>query len=275
MTALVTLTPQLVEDFERDGFVVVPDLLTHDELVRFGAAVDEGVARRSRHDARTVAEKTRYEQSFIQCQNLWEDCDAVRALTFHPVIAETAARLLGVPAVRIWHDQALYKEAGGRETDPHQDQPYWPIVETNTITAWIPFEGSTLEGGAMGYLPGSHRLAVREFVDIFSGSGDDPLERDELAGITPVYVEVPPRSVAFHHGLTFHLAKRNLTGTVRRVHTAIYFADGSTRGEGRFPHPAVERAGIAMGAVIASDVTPIAWPRPDGVPPDPPAAPIG
>ena len=96
-----------------------------------------------------------------------------------------------------------------------------------------------------------------------------------MAGITPVYVEVPPGSVAFHHGLTFHLAKPNLTGTVRRVHTAIYFADGSTRGEGRFPHPSVERAGIAMGAVIASDVTPIAWPRPDGGPPLPPAAPIG
>ena len=61
---------------------------------------------------------------------------------------------------------------------------------------------------------------------------------------------------------------------VRRVHTAIYFADGSTRGEGRFPHPSVERAGIAMGAVIASDVTPIAWPRPDGQPPPPPADPI-
>jgi hypothetical protein len=58
------------------------------------------------------------------------------------------------------------------------------------------------------------------------------------------------------------------------VHTAIYFADGSTRGEGRFPHPSVERAGIAMGAVIASDVTPIAWPLPDDVPPDPPAKPI-
>ena len=255
--------------------MVVPDLLTPAELVRFGAAVDEGVARRSRHDARTVAEKSRYEQSFIQCQNLWEDCDEVRPLTFHPVIAETAARLLGVSSVRIWHDQALYKEAGGRETDPHQDQPYWPIVETNTITAWIPFDGSTLESGAMGYLPGSHRLGVREFVDIFTGSGDDPLTRDELAGIAPVFVEVPPGSVAFHHGLTFHLAKPNLTGTVRRVHTAIYFADGSTRGEGRFPHPSVERAGIAMGAVIASDVTPIAWPRPGGAPPDPPAAPIG
>lgn len=274
MTSVTALTPRLVEDFRRDGFVVVPDLLSADELRRFGAAVDEGVARRSRHDARTVAEKTPYEQSFIQCQNLWEDCEEVRPLTFHPVISETAARLLGVGAVRLWHDQALYKEAGGRETDPHQDQPYWPIVETTTITAWIPFDGSTLTTGAMGYLPGSHRLGVREFVDIFSGHADDPLARAELRGIAPVFVEVPAGSIAFHHGLTFHLAKPNLTGTVRRVHTAIYFADGSTRGAGRFPHPAVERAGIAMGAVIASDVTPIAWPRPNGDLPDPPAEPM-
>lgn len=275
MTAVAALAPRLVEDFQRDGFVVVPDLLTADELDRFGAAVDEAVARRSRSDTRTLAEKSRYEQSFIQCQNLWEDCEDVRPLTFHPAIAGTAARLLAVDAVRIWHDQALYKEPGGRETDPHQDLPYWPIVETSTITAWIPFDGSSLESGAMGYLPRSHRLGLREFVDIFSGSGDDPLARRELEGTAPVFVEVPPGSVAFHHGLTFHLAKPNLTGTVRRVHTAIYFADGATRGEGRYPHPAVERAGIAMGAVIASDVTPIAWPRRDGDLPHPPAEPIG
>ncbi len=164
MTAVTALTPRLVEDFRRDGFVVVPDLLSADELAHFGAAVDEGVARRSRHDARTLAEKSRYEQSFTQCQNLWEDCPEVRPLTFHPVIAEAAARLLGVEAIRIWHDQALYKEAGGRETDPHQDHPYWPIVETDTITAWIPFDGSTLETGAMGYLPGqppARRARVR------------------------------------------------------------------------------------------------------------------
>jgi hypothetical protein len=272
---LATLTPQLVDAFRRDGFVVVPGLLTPDELARYGSAVDEGVARRSRHDTRALGEKSRYEQSFVQCQNLWEDCPGVRPLTFHPRIGETAARLLGVDAIRIWHDQALYKEAGGRETDPHQDHPYWPIVETDAITAWIPLDGSTLDNGAMGYLPGSHRLGLREFVDIFSGAGEDPLARRELQGIEPVWIEVPAGSVAFHHSLTFHLARPNTSGTVRRVHTAIYFADGSTRGEGRFPHPAVERAGIAMGAVIASDVTPIAWPRPAGDLPDPPAVPIG
>ncbi len=282
MTVVDTaLTPQLVEDFRRDGFVVVPGLLSADERRRYGSAVDEAVRRRSAGDTRTLAEKSRYEQSFIQCQNLWEDSEGVRPLTFHPSLAETAARLLGVGAVRLWHDQALYKEPGGRETDPHQDQPYWPIVETNTITAWIPFDGSTLETGAMGYLPGSHRLGLREFVNIFTGDGDGDgreegvLGREELAGIEPVFVEVPPGAVAYHHGLTFHLAGANRTRTVRRVHTVNYFADGSTRGEGRFPHPAVERAGIGVGEVIASDVTPLAWPRPFGEPlPPAPAAPL-
>jgi hypothetical protein len=280
MTAVdMALTPQLVEDFRRDGFVVVPGLLSADERRRYGSAVDEAVGRRSEGDTRTLAQKSRYEQSFIQCQNLWEDSEGVRPLTFHPLLAETAARLLGVGAVRLWHDQALYKEPGGRETDPHQDQPYWPIVETNTITAWIPFDGSTLETGAMGYLPGSHRLGVREFVNIFTGDLDEDdggmLGREELTGIEPVFVEVPPDAVAYHHGLTFHLAGANRTGTVRRVHTVIYFADGSTRGEGRFPHPSVERAGIGLGEVIASDVTPLAWPRPVAEPlPPAPAVPL-
>ena len=275
MTAVGAPTDELVESFRREGFVVVPGLLSADERRRYGAAVDEVVGRRSKGDTRTLAEKSRYEQSFIQCQNLWEDCPDVRPLSFHPAIAGTAARLLGVDAVRLWHDQALYKEPGGRETDPHQDQPYWPIVETDTITAWIPFDGSTLENGAMGYLPGSHRLGVREFVNIFFGQPEDPLAREELAGIEPVWVEVPAGSVAFHHGLTFHLARPNATGTVRRVHTAIFFADGSTRGEGKFPHPSVERPGIPMGGVIESDVTPLAWPLPAGVLPPAPAEPIG
>jgi hypothetical protein len=56
------------------------------------------------------------------------------------------------------------------------------------------------------------------------------------------------------------------------VHTIIYFPDGSTRG---YPHPhfAVDRARIEVGQPIASDVTPIAWPRQGGdLPPTPKSA---
>src|SRR5437764_4500243 len=160
-----TVTDEQVGAFRRDGFVVVPGLLGEDELGRFGPEVDAGVSRRKSRDTRSLAEKSRYEREFIQCINLWEDCDGVRPLTFHQGVAGAAARLLGADRLRLWHDQALYKEPGGSPTDGHQDAPYWPIAETDQITAWIPLDGSTLDSGAMGYVPGSHRMGFERFVN--------------------------------------------------------------------------------------------------------------
>ncbi|MGZ6927227.1 MAG: phytanoyl-CoA dioxygenase family protein [Acidimicrobiia bacterium] len=259
------LAAETVAAFARDGFVVVPGLLSEDELDHYGAAVTAAVADRTRDDSTPLEQKSRYQQSFVQCMNLWEDHAEVAPLVFHPRVGQAAAELLGVPAVRLWHDQALFKRAGGRVTDPHQDHPYWPIEQTASVTAWIPFEGSTAASGAMSYLPGSHEVGLRKFVNIFFGEPEDVLADPEVAGIEPVLVEVPKGSVAFHHGLTVHLAGANRTLRDRAVQTIIYFPDGSTRGYA-FPHFAVERGGIEVGDVIDSDVTPIAWPRPADAP---------
>jgi len=263
----------LIETFRRDGFVVVDGLLDVAELDDYGVAVTAAVDERTSGDTRALADKSRYQQAFLQCMNLWEDHPAVRPLTFHPRLGQAAAELLGVAAVRVWHDQALYKQPGGRPTDAHQDHPYWPIEQTASVTAWIPFAGSTKESGAMAYLPGSHAIGLRKFVNIFVGEPEDILADPEVAGIEPVLVELPKGSVAFHHGLTVHLAGANTTSRDRAVHTIIYFPDGSTRGYPS-PHFAVDRAGIGIGQQIASDVTPVAWPRPDGDLPEPPESEI-
>ena len=274
MQRVVAVSAEQIAAFGRDGFVVVHDLLTDEELAHFETAVTTAVhARRADADIVPLEQRSRYQQSFIQCMNLWEDHPAVAALTFHPRIGAAAAALLGVNAVRLWHDQALYKEAGGRETDPHQDHPYWPIKETESVTAWIPFAGSTIASGAMGYLAGSHLVGLRKFVNIFFGEPHDILAEPDVAGIDPVYVEVPRGAVAFHHGLTVHLAKPNTTDRDRAVHTIIFFPDGSTRGY-PFPHFSVDRGGVEVGQPIDSDATPIAWPRPDGDLPPVPAVPF-
>jgi ectoine hydroxylase-related dioxygenase (phytanoyl-CoA dioxygenase family) len=247
------------EAFARDGFVLVPDLLDAAELDHFGRIADAAVAARTRA-YRPLAERSRYEQSFLQCINLWEDHPEMRRLTFHPRICATAAGLLGIERIRLWHDQALYKEAGGRETDAHQDQPYWPIAETDTITAWIPFDDVAAENGPMGFVSGSHRLGLRRFVNIFFGQPEPLLAHPALADREPVFVPVSRGGVLFHHGLTVHLAQANRSAHTRRVHTAIYFRDGSTRAA-RGTHESVDRAGIRPGQVIDSDATPIAWPR--------------
>jgi ectoine hydroxylase-related dioxygenase (phytanoyl-CoA dioxygenase family) len=268
------VSPALVEKFRRDGFVVVPNLLSEEELKKFGAAVDRAVHDRGRNDRRKLEEKSLYEQSFTQCINLWEDHPNVLPLTFHPKISQAAARLIGVPALRLWHDQALYKDSGGRHTEPHQDQPYWPMDETQTLTAWVPFDGSTQETGCMGYVPGSHRVGLRKFVNIFTAEEKVKILQDPaIERVPPVYVEVPRGSVAFHHGLTVHMAKPNRSSRTRRVHTMIYFRDGATRTK-PYVHPSVDRPGIKVGEPIASDLTPIVWPRAAGDFPKPPRMPL-
>ena len=266
------VTDEQVAAFERDGFAVVENALDANEIERYGRAVDAAVAYRSSGDDRAVEEKTLYEQSFIQCMNLWEDHADVREITFHPRLAEMAARFLGAEAVRVWHDQALYKEPGGRETDAHQDLPFWPIKPADQVSVWIPFEGSTRAGGAMAYVPGSHRLGLKKFVDITHTMHpepydilDDPLIRD----IDPVWVEVPPGAAVFHHSLSVHLASPNTTDRMRRVFTVIYFADGCVR-RAPWPHVSVDRQSIKVGEPIRGEVTPVAWPRPEGdLPPTP------
>jgi ectoine hydroxylase-related dioxygenase (phytanoyl-CoA dioxygenase family) len=268
--AVTTVGSDLRERFAEDGFVLVPQLLDPDEVAGFGPVVDGAVRARTEGDERSLDEKTTYEQSFQQCLNLWEDVPDIRPFTFHPRIAAAAAALLDVPTVRIWHDQALYKEAGGRGTDPHQDQPYWPIVEADTITAWIPLLDVDLQMGAMGYVPGSHRFGVRAYVNIFKGRGLDLDEGPEARGVAPVFAPARVGDVAFHHGLTIHTAGANDTTRTRRVYTVIFFADGCTRAERPRHHPCVDRGGIAVGAPIASPVTPIAHPRTPGDLPETP-----
>ena len=249
----------LAARYGRDGFVHVPGLLDPRELARLGAAVDEAVAMRKRNDHRELSEKTPYEQSFIQCQYIWEDFPGVRPLTFHPRICEVAAALVGGARVRLWHDQALYKEAGGRETEAHQDQPFWPIAEPDTVTAWIPLQPVNEALGCMGYVPGSHR-GERRFADIFSAKGDG--EALLAAQDRPAeFVSCGIGDVIFHQGFTVHMARANRSAQTRRVYTAIYFRDGCTRLAGR-PHPSADRSQIVDGAVIAGGATPIAWPLP-------------
>ena len=266
--------PEQVEAFARDGFVAIEGALDADEISRYGRAVDAAVAGRSSGDDRAVKEKTLYEQSFIQCMNLWEDHPEVRALTFHPRLAEMAATLLGVAAVRVWHDQALYKEPGGRD---YRRPPGSSLLAhqrpATRSRSGFPSTGRPARAAAWPTCPGSHRVGLKKFVDITrtrctpspTTSSNDPKIRD----IEPVWVEVPPGTAVFHHSLCAHLAAPNETARMRRVFTVIYFADGCVR-RAPWPHVSVDRQGIAVGEPIRGEVTPMAWPRAEGdLPPTP------
>ena len=262
----------LVEGFGRDGFVHARSVLSPAEVTRYRAAVDLAVETRKRNDRRSLGEKTPYEQSFIQCEYLWEDFPEVRALAFHPQIAGLAAALLGAPRVRMWHDQALYKEAGGRETDAHQDHAYWPIEGLDAITAWTPLVDVDEASGCMGYVAGTQGGDC-DYVDIFNAPGSGKALEDKHRDNPPRFVPAKAGDVIFHQARTVHLARPNRSQRTRAVYTCIYFRDGSRRAAQPRHHPSVDRDSIPVGEVIAGGATPIAWPLQDGETPSPVAWP--
>ncbi len=265
-----TLNNRQVTEFCENGFVLTPDVFEPAELDRFGAAVDAVVAERTHHDTRRLSDKSTYEQSFIQCMRLWETAPEVRPFTFHQGLAAIAGQLLGVDKLLLWQDQALYKEADGRMTTPHQDQPFWAIGNAPLISAWIPLSDVTLNMGAMGYVPGSHKVGGLTRVDITHRTEPyDILADPALGGRKPVWVEAPAGAVIWHHGFTVHQAAPNQSAETRRVFTVVYIACGYPRTESWTTFP-LDRAGVGLGEEIKGPGLPLAWPRSPGDYPEPP-----
>ena len=63
-----------------------------------------------------------------------------------------------VEGVRLYHDQALFKEAEGGITPWHADQYYWPLSTSKTITDLIPLQATPLEMGPLEFSAGSQQV---------------------------------------------------------------------------------------------------------------------
>jgi ectoine hydroxylase-related dioxygenase (phytanoyl-CoA dioxygenase family) len=133
-----------------------------------------------------------------------------------------AAELLGVRGVRLYHDQALYKEPGGGITPWHADQYYWPLSNANTVTVWIPLQATPLELGPLAFAVGSHKFEAGRELGI-SDESEKEISRSMREHNYPLH-ETPYElgEVSFHYGWTFHRAGRNVSDRPRAVMTIIY-----------------------------------------------------
>ena len=124
--------------------------------------------------------------------------------------------------MRIWQDQILIKPSGGKPTIAHQDLPFWPWNSSDGVSIWIPIHGSTYEDGTLGFIPGSHRLGLKERIDIVNEKEHHLLTHPKLVGMEPHFVEVPAGSIVFHHPLTVHLSSPNMSDKENSLFGSIF-----------------------------------------------------
>jgi len=133
------LTQEQIDYFRENGFVKIPGVLSKEALQAMDEIITAEVNRMNTQQL-AMEDRDTYGKAFLQIMNIWRNSEAVKQVVFSKRLAKIAADLLEVEGVRIYHDQALYKEPGGGHTPWHADQYYWPLSSSKTVTAWIPLQ---------------------------------------------------------------------------------------------------------------------------------------
>ena len=263
------VTGEQIKSYGRDGFLAVPEFLSPDELATWRRVTDEAVSERLASAGEMTNQKgdgdgkSYYSRVFVQCIRLADTNDEMRELIYDRRIGRMAAQLAGIDGIRVWHDQALIKQAYGNPTGWHLDNPYWSFSSRDAISIWLALDDATLENGCMWYVPGSHKTATFENSGIGQNIG-------ELFDVYPMWKEIDPVGVpakagtaVFHNGLTAHGAGANMTRHSRRAMTCAFMPDGSTFNGKRNILPQQYFESLSVGDLLDDEKqNPLIWKKP-------------
>jgi ectoine hydroxylase-related dioxygenase (phytanoyl-CoA dioxygenase family) len=254
------LTPKQIEQYRTEGYIKLKHVLSPETLAYYGREISRKV-RELNTQHLPLEERDLYHRAFLQIENLWPHSKVVREFVLSPKLGRIAAELMGTTGVRIYHDQALYKEAGGGITPWHADQYYWPVNSDKTITAWIPLQQTPLEMGPLAFCPKSHRVEYGRDLEIGQESEDRIGEALKNHGVDEAGFDLG--EVSFHAGWTFHRAAPNTSSKPREVMTIIYMDENMRLTEPVNKYQQADREnycpGIEVGAIISSPMNPVPW----------------
>lgn len=215
------LPPQTIEFYQKNRFIKLKDVLDGETLAFYEQRITKKVSELNRQSDPLDSRDT-YGKAFLQIFNLWREDSEIKELVFSKRLAGIASALMQVEGVRIYHDQALYKEAGGGITPWHADQYYWPLSSDKTITVWIPLQEVKLEMGPLEFSAGSHQITEGRELSISDESEEKIRQKLRVTDFPHIVEPFDLGEVSFHSGWVFHRAGANQTDKVRKVMTVIY-----------------------------------------------------
>jgi phytanoyl-CoA hydroxylase len=151
---------------------------------------------------------------------------ALRAFCASPLFADLCHDLVG-PDVRLYWDQAVYKQPHGAEPVLwHQDNGYTYVEPQAYLTCWVALTDATLDNGSVWVLPGVHRAGTlaHRATPIGFQCAEDP------DGAVPAPVRAG--SIIVFSSLTPHATGHNVTGDVRKAYIVQFAPDGAVARRG-------------------------------------------
>ena len=215
------LSPADLAIYRRDGFVVLPDILTRDEVEALRGVTEEFV-----RDARSVAanddvydlEDTHSAVEprvrRIKAPHLHHP-EYARAAR-HPKIVEVLTDLWGT--VRFDTGKLNMKSAGfGAPVEWHQDWAFYPHTNDDLAAVGIMLDDCDIENGPMMVIPGSHLGPIYDHHGPdgrFCGAFDPDACGLDVSSAVPCLGKAG--SITVHHVRAVHGSATNFSGNERR-----------------------------------------------------------
>lgn len=232
MTAPMTLTPGQIDQFNRDGFVVVHNLFTP-------AEVDAYVAHQS---------KPRPKEWNLGLQSHKAD-PMIKGMANHPNIVSITRQLVG-GRPRIVQTMSLDKApAGGKGIPLHQDTHYLPCEPNTLMACWIAVSDTDGNNGGFCVVPGSNqrglhtthwsedRANAEDFEETYNmrdRAGKEwqvKMKRFEIDGLdmkSVLPLTIPKGAGVFFHGLIIHGSFANQSANRPRRAWAVHYVHEDT-----------------------------------------------
>jgi phytanoyl-CoA hydroxylase len=141
---MFTLTNEQLDAYRKDGYVLVHDLLTDEEIVQFTKAVPD-IANRNFPGGSLLGHVVD---------------DAYRTIAHHPSITGPASQIIGGP-IKIVQTMYLEKMGSGPGTAPHQDIYYLRNEPDTLMACWVALSDTDEENGGLCVIPGSQKTGFR------------------------------------------------------------------------------------------------------------------
>ncbi|MBI1344234.1 MAG: phytanoyl-CoA dioxygenase [Terrimonas sp.] len=215
------LTKEQIEFYQQNRYIKLKQVLNIATLDFFNAAITR-VVDSMQTEKKALEERSTYGKAFLQLFNLWREDPIVKELIFSKRLAKIATALMQTSGVRLYHDQALFKEGGGGITPWHADQYYWPLETDKTITAWVPLQATPLALGPLEFSASSHQIMEGRELEISDESEIVIQQQLKVTDFKHVIEPFDAGEISFHSGWVFHRAGANTTDQMRKVMTIIY-----------------------------------------------------
>jgi len=210
-----------IDFYKNNGFIKLKQVYSQEEIDYLNEVITTEVNALNKQ-VLALDQRDTYGKAFLQIMNIWKNSELVKEIVFGKKLAKIATELMEVTGVRLYHDQALYKEPNGGHTPWHADQYYWPLASDKTVTAWIPLQNTPLEWGPLEYSAGSDQLTEGRDKEISDESQQFLETALKNKGFVHVVEPFDIGEVSFHKGWLYHRAGPNKTNQMRKVMTVIY-----------------------------------------------------